>query len=67
LRAAIARGEPPAVWAAFTLIGDPLAAPPLARPRRPMAGLALALVALLLGLVALVARRRRGAGLTASS
>ena len=66
-RAAIARGEPAAVWAAFTLIGDPFAAPPLARPKAPPAGLVLVLVALLLGLAAKVARRGRGAGLTASS
>jgi CHAT domain-containing protein/tetratricopeptide (TPR) repeat protein len=65
-RAAIGRGEHAAVWAAFTLIGDPLAAPPLAHPARLPVGLLVAVVAMLLGLAGAAARRRR-AGLTGSS
>jgi CHAT domain-containing protein len=47
-RHAIARGDPPAVWAAFTLLGDPMAAPPLETPRGvPLVRTTLALLALL--------------------
>jgi len=54
---AIRKGAPPAVWASFTLIGDPLARVPLERPTsRSGASLVGALIGLVV--VALIARWR---------
>ncbi|MGH7470554.1 MAG: CHAT domain-containing protein [Longimicrobiales bacterium] len=61
--AAMHRGAPPRAWAAFTLVGDPLARPPLRRPsdRTPLGLIiALALLAPLAG-YGVVMRRRRTA------
>ncbi|HTG84878.1 MAG TPA: hypothetical protein VL853_08700, partial [Gemmatimonadales bacterium] len=54
---AIRDGAPPAVWASFTLIGDPLARVPLERPTS-LSGASLVGVLIGLALVALIARRR---------
>jgi CHAT domain-containing protein len=54
---AIRNGAPPAVWASFTLIGDPLARVPLERPTSRN-GASLVGVLIGLALVALIARRR---------
>lgn len=59
-RRSIARAESPAVWAAFSVVGDPLAAPPLEVPKRlPLAVLLAALA--VVGLLLLLGRARRGA------
>lgn len=68
-RGAIARGDPPAVWAAFVLVGNPAVRPPLPAPaqpaglfrsRGPLSSAALVLASLaLVTLVWWVARRRR--------
>jgi CHAT domain-containing protein len=59
--AALKRGEPPSVWAAFTLVGDPFARPPLQLPSSP--NLLVPLLALagvmILATYGVVRRRRR--------
>ena len=50
-------GAPPAVWASFTLIGDPLARVPLERPTS-RSGASMVGVLMGLVLVALISRRR---------
>jgi len=67
-RAAIVRGDPPSVWAAFVLVGNPAVRPPLPRPDERSGAprsqeLMLAVVGVVLAVVELarLARRRRRA------
>jgi hypothetical protein len=59
--AALARGAPAREWAAFTLVGDPLARPPLRVPHSPPFDWRLLAVAVIsvLAIYGVVMRRRR--------
>lgn len=57
-RRSIARDESPTVWAAFSVVGDPLAAPPLEVPRRLPLAVLLAAIAVAGSLWLGRARRR---------